>query len=126
MNNKGQVLTAFIILLPLILMLFTIVLDVGMLYTEKRRVDNNVKSTINYGLKHIEDETLKSKLTKLLTDNIDDIDSVYIDIEQNKITINLVKTQKSIFNAINLKKSYEIKSNYVGYINEDKIKLIKE
>lgn len=123
MNSKGQVLVVFIILLPLILLFVSLIIDVGVLYSEKRNVDNNVKSTIEYGLKHIEKDNTKKIMSDLLKENIDDIDSLYIDIQNSKITVTLVKKQRSIFN---LKQSSEIRSSYVGYIKEDKIKLIKE
>lgn len=126
MNNKGQVLVMFVILLPLILLLISLVVDMGMLYSEKRNVDNNVKSAITYGLENIDDNNIKFKINNLLKENISDIDSLYIDVTDNKITVNLIKKQTSIFNIVNLKKAYQINSKYVGYLNEGKIELLKE
>ena len=53
LNNKGQTLVAFIILIPVLIMIFTLVVDLGLLSIEKRKIDNEIKSTITYGLKNI-------------------------------------------------------------------------
>ena len=66
MNNKGQTLTAFIVLLPLIFMIFALILDLGLLYTEKQKINSNIKEAINYGLKNQEEKNLENKLNILI------------------------------------------------------------
>lgn len=126
MNNKGQVLAVFIILLPIVLLIFCLLVDLGMLYLEKRTIDNNLKSTISYGLNHLDDDNIEFKMGQILKDNISDIDSLYIDIDENKIHITLVKKQPSLFEITSLKSNYEIKISYTGYLNDNKIELIRK
>lgn len=125
MNNKGQVLVVFIILLPIVLLCFCMVVDLGILHLEKRTIDNNIKSTIKYGLKHVSDENIEFKMGQILKENIGDIDSLYIDVDDNKINITLVK-QHSLFAVTNLKANQEIKVGYTGYLKDDKIELIRK
>ena len=94
MNNKGQVLVLFVIILPVILLALLIIIQFGKLYLKKRATTNIIKDTIEYGLKHTQDEQIENKLNNLIETNIDDIDIKTITIFEDEIRINL--TQKSI------------------------------
>ena len=48
MNNKGQSLATFIIILPIIIMLLVLVLDYGLLSVEKRNITSDIKTSIKY------------------------------------------------------------------------------
>ena len=49
MNNKnGQVLVAFMLMLPLILLFLGLIIDIGLVFIEKRKIENNIKSVISY------------------------------------------------------------------------------
>ena len=62
-NNKGQTLVIFIIILPIILTIFTLVIDLGILYISKRNVENNVSNAIEYYLKNINNEKAETNMT---------------------------------------------------------------
>lgn len=94
MNNKGQVLVLFVIILPVILLALLIIIQFGKLYLKKQATTNIIKDTIEYGLKHTQDEQIENKLNNLIETNIDDIDIKTITIFEDEIRINL--TQKSI------------------------------
>ena len=127
LNNKGQTLVAFIILLPVFIMIFTLIVDLGLLSIEKRKVDNEIKSTITYGLKNIETDNLDLKLRKLILKNIDNINNedIKIRIENNYIKISLKLEKESLFKIIG-KEKYDIYSSYIGIIENNEIKLKKE
>lgn len=122
MNNKGQVLVTFILLLPLFLMLTVFIIDIGLLYTESKKIESNIKEAIEYGLT-TKDPDIKTNINKLLYSNIDDINSSNITIENNIITINITKNKKPIFN---LKNKINISITYKGYIDNNKIIYEKE
>lgn len=126
-NNKGQVLVAFVLMLPIIIMFCGLIIDCGYLFIEKRKVDNNIKDAITYGLNNIEleEEVIRAKITKILNVNIDDISTLEINIENKSVDINLEKYKKGIFTNIFSKQEYKISSHYKGYINEDKIVIRK-
>ena len=126
-DNKGQVLVTFILLLPILLILMATITETGLLYIEKRKVDNNVKDVLRYGLDNIAKDSLelRTDMTTTLTTNISDINRLDITIKNNIITIVLSKQKKSIFKEILSKDDYEIKSSYYGYLNNGKM-IVKE
>ena len=48
MNNKGQVLPIFVILFPIIILIVTYIVDIGLMYTEKRKIENTTYDARNY------------------------------------------------------------------------------
>ena len=46
MNNKGQSLVTFILLLPIIFLLIAVTTDLGYLELDKQKYQNEIKSTI--------------------------------------------------------------------------------
>ena len=122
-NNRGQVLIAFILLLPVLFMFMGLLIDVGYLYIEKRSVDNNIKDALEYSLKYIEqdDNTIENKIKNQLKLNIDKINSLDIKIENKIIDVKLEKVKESIFSVIFSKFEYKISSHYRGYINDEEI-----
>jgi len=124
LNNKGQVLVAFIILLPILLMLFTLVIDLGLMGYEKRNISNNIKDTIEFGLKNIDNLDIKNKMYNLLIKNIDDAD-IEIIIDNNYIKINVKKEYNRVFKILS-NGNYVIDITYSGNIVNNKITLKKE
>ena len=49
MNNRGQTLTIFIILIPVLFMLLGVIIDISYATYEKRNVENNIKYSISLG-----------------------------------------------------------------------------
>jgi uncharacterized protein (UPF0333 family) len=119
-DSRGQVLVAFVLLIPVILMLLALIVDVGFLYLEKRKTDNVVKDIINYGLDNInlQEVTLQEKITKLINSNLDDVQRLDIQIDANSIEINITRDKQSIFSNIYKDASYKIASDYVGDITD--------
>ena len=123
MNNKGQSLVLFILFLPLLFLLIAIIYDLGSLEINKQKNINEIKNTITYGLKNINDSDLNQKLNNLLDKNIKT--KTTLKIENNTITINLKYKEKSIFPNI-IKKNYPIDLTYKGYLDNEKIIIVKE
>ena len=99
MNNKGQALVIFVIILPILLMVFTLIIDFGFLYIEKRNISNNVYDSVEYYLENIDDEDVLNKTKELLNKNIKDMK---IDIKETDeyIKINVSKKRKSLYSII--------------------------
>lgn len=119
-DSRGQVLVAFVLLIPVILMLLALVVDVGLLYVEKRKTDNVIKDIINYGLDNLdlEEGTLQTKLTKLVNSNLDDVQRLNMQIEADSIEINIIRNKQSIFSNVYKDASYKIVSDYVGNVTD--------
>ncbi len=124
-NNRGQTLVVFILLLPILLMIAAIIIDSGILFNEKRKIDNTVKEALTYGINHITEEEVINNIKKLINKNISDIQKLDVEINNNIIIIELKKTKESIFSFIFGKNSHDIEANYRGYKDNNDI-IIKE
>ena len=126
MNNKGQTLALFVIFLPVLLLLLVLVIDIGKAIVKKVELNNINEIVLEYGLDNLDKENLKDDLINLVKLNNSDIDQINIDIVDNKIYINLLDNNDSIFKKIVSISKFNIESNYVGYIinNEKRIERV--
>lgn len=118
MNNKGQSLVIFILLLPVIFILITGLWEIGNLSITQNRYKREIQDTIKYGLNHIEEENIEEKLLNLLNTNLEGTKDVRIENEEIEITVEY--QYNSIYKAI-LKNKQTIKLNYIGYKENEKI-----
>lgn len=107
-NNNGQVLVAFLLLLPLFFLIAAIVLDFGQIALEKRKVNNTLNEALDYANTHKEDENLESSIKLLLKENIENIDVLEIDLRDEKVKIHIVKKVDGSFKNILDKDLYKI------------------
>lgn len=110
MNNKGQTLVIFVIILPILLMALTLIIDLGFLYIEKRNIGNNLYDSVEYYLDNIEEENIDVKVKELLKKNIDDV-NININETDSYVEITVLKQRKSIYSIIthdtNIKLTYK-------------------
>lgn len=116
-NNKGQVLTLFVLIIPIIILLLILVIDIGLITTEKQKIDNVNYIAIEYGVEHISDTNIKEKLINIINKNIKELENITIDINDEKVEIQLNKKANGIIS----KKIFNLTSHYIGYIKEEKI-----
>lgn len=127
MNNKGQTLVLFVLLLPLIFIFIAMVLETGSLLIIRKQVDDEIKQTIKYGLK-LEDtdpSEVSDKMKKMLIDNLGSDIKCEIKIATSDIHVEVIKKYHGLFPTI-VKQDYEIKRNFRGYLSNNKIKIEKE
>ena len=118
MNNKGQTLVLFVILLPLIFILISFCLDNGNLLLEKTKINNTIKDLVKGEFKNNLDlEELKNLINKNIDVNIDKINM------ENEI---LYLTISKKYDGIIFKKNYTIKLSYKAYMENDKVIIKKE
>ena len=99
MNNKGQVLVIFIIILPILLILLTLIVDLRLLYIDKKSIEDNTYSAISYYLKNKNKDDIEDKVSKLLNKNIKNSDITINDTEEY-IEIIVSKEHKSLYSKI--------------------------
>ena len=126
LNNKGQVLVCFVIMLPILLLAIALIVNLGIYGIEKRKVSNTVRDTIKYGLNHIDDDNVKDTMRDLIIQNIDDINASDINITtaNSYIKINVTKTEKALFSGFN--NNLQIDVTYSGNISDNGIKIMEE
>ena len=123
MNNKGQVLVCFVLMIPIIFMVFALIVNLGLLSIEKRKISNTIKSSITYGLKHIDEENLEGTLRELIKKNVDNIDELIVLVDNNYISIKLSKKYHGILNYLT---NENVTLAYNGNIINSKITIKEE
>ena len=104
MNRNGQVLVFFVILIPIFLTIAAFAIDLGYNYYQSNALNNLNKMVIKYGMKHIENNNVRTKMIDLIYKNNHDIDEYTLLIENNKITLVMKESVDSIFGkVINIK-----------------------
>lgn len=115
MNNKGQVLIIFVILIPILMLIMSMIVNIGYLQIEKKNVDSIVRDAVEFYLN--DSSTDKDKLVReLITKNIDD-SNISINEDVFYVEISVSTKIKGLLNAD------EYKVTYRGY--KDTLKIIK-
>ena len=118
MNNKGQTLVVFVLFLPVLVIVITMIINKSNMYYDKRNMENIAKEAINYGLSNIEDENIEDKIKIFISKNIDCEKEVKIEDGEIRVTLKKEnKTEKKILGYGN------IKIKYKGKIEDNKKKV---
>ena len=122
LNEKGQSLALFVIFLPVIMMIGTLVIDIGLANYNKHKLDEISKSVLDYGINNIDNDPY-SNMVDLIYQNDSDIDSygIDMDLDNRKIKLVIKKATKGVFGSIIGKEIYKEESSYVGYFKEENI-----
>lgn len=118
LNNKGQSLVIFVALLPILLLIIAFIFELGNLSTIKNKYENEIKSTIEYGLNNQNDENLQNKLLRLLNENIEGNKEVQVD--KDEIKVHVTYNPKGIYPSI-FKQEFVIDLTYKGQFTTGKI-----
>lgn len=126
LNNKGQSLVMFIIIIPIFLLIFTLVYDIGTAIYEKNRLSNTGYMVIDYGLDNI-NHVSEIELIEFVQMNTYNLNYISVVIEESKIEVILGKDIKGIIGKMFGFNLIEANSHYEGTIsnNNKKIERIK-
>lgn len=116
-DNKGQILPLFIIIIPIILIFVSYVVDLGIMATDKRKLNNIVKDAVSYYINH-DSENVYGDTLEYLNKNIKSADITILDYD-DYVVITVIKKRKSIYSIINI--NNEIRVEYVGYKESKRI-----
>lgn len=123
MDSKGQTLVIFVLILPILLLLFALILEVGNLGLTTNKYETEIKDTIEYGLNHLDNENLEEVLTNLLKANLDG--DISVEINNQVIKVNVKQKYDALFNNL-LNNRFDIDLTYNGYIENEKLIIQKE
>ena len=118
LNNKGQSLVLFVVVIPILLFILILVIDIGKAINLKQELNNINKIVLDYGLDNIDEENLKVELIELVKLNNNEIDEIDIKLDNDKIYLNISCDMDLIFTSLGDLSLFEITSSYVGYIYE--------
>lgn len=123
MDSKGQTLIIFVLILPILLLLFALIWEVGNLGFTINKYETEIEDTIKYGLNHLDDENLEKVLTNLLKANLDG--KISVEINNQTIKVNVKQKYDAMFNNL-LNHKFDIDLTYNGYIENKKLIIKKE
>ena len=113
LNNKGQSLVLFVVIMPIILLMFVLVYDIGNAMYEKNKLSNVSYMVIDYAL----DKVDENDLIDLIDKNTNNLSSVSVLIDNGKVNVTLTKTIKGTFGKVFNFDLIEAKSEYTGYMD---------
>lgn len=125
LNNKGQTLVLFVMLLPIMLLVMVLVFDIGKSIVEKQRLDNISFMIVSYGIEHSGDDNIEDTLKELVTLNYKDATDVEVLVKDDYVSVSLSGKVKGVFGNLVGKSFFEVRSYYIGNINDKKIKRVK-
>lgn len=126
LNNHGQTLIMFVILLPLLLIIMAFIIDTSYIYCEKIKLESNTKEIIKNLYDYRLDSSITNRVNELYKKNNIDNYNVKLDVSEKYLKIINDYEIDSLFgNIIGIKK-YKIKTNIKGYMKDSKIKYEKE
>ena len=124
-DNRGQSLVMFVVIVPLLLLVLAMVVDIGNLVNNKIEINSVNKLAISYGIDNIDKDNIENEVKDIINKNYKDIDDIKISIQDEKISIDLKCYSKSIFGNIIGTKGYLIESSYKAYMDSDKKRIEK-
>lgn len=121
LNNKGQILVLFVVLLPILLFVIVLVVDVGSIMTSKQDLNNINYMMVDYGLDNMGKENIESEITNYILLNTNKLDDIDVRVIDNEVYIYMQKYEKSLISHIFNIKGFQIVSEYNGtVINDEK------
>ena len=121
MKNRGQALVLFVLLLPIILLMFAFVIDIGLLSYSKKSINMKIEEIIEDGLSN---NLSEREIHELLIKNIKNIENKNIIKKENGLQITLQIKLNPIFPNIVNQDKYEV--TYSGKINEQNINIVRK
>lgn len=115
LNNKGQSLVMFIIFMPVLLLMLTLVYDIGNGLYEKEKISNVNYMAVSYGLDNI-DKAEEQDLIDIIMKNTNNLDNISVNIENDTIDIKIDKDIKGIIGGTFNVSLIEVRSEYTGKI----------
>ena len=124
MNNKGQSLVTFVLLIPVILLLLFMIYDIANMVMLKLELNDINYLVTSYGVDKLDNVGIDNKLREMVIKNKSDIDTIDIKVMDGKLYVILEDT---LDNKISLIRKFKlkIKSSYIGYMENDEKRIMK-
>ena len=126
LNNKGQTLIMFILLIPFILVIMALVIDTSFVYKEKIKFQSVTKTIMKTTYENKDATDFNDKIINLYKKNGIYTNNIVIKVNSDSVVIKNQAKVKSVFGNIIGIKNYEVKFSYKIYKKNESIKVIKE
>lgn len=126
MNKQGQTLILFVILLPILLLLFAVVVDTGIVIKEQTKLKSTLRTILKTTYQKKEEENYEAIIKELCSKNNIPTDNLQIEVIDTNIIVSNTYEKESIFGKIVGINSYKIKSSLKGIETNEGLKIEKE
>ncbi len=126
MNKQGQTLILFVILLPILLLLFAVVVDTGIVIKEQTKLKSTLRTILKTTYQKKEEENYEAIVKELCSKNNIPTDNLQIEVIDTNIIVSNTYEKESIFGKIVGINSYKIKSSLKGIETNEGLKIEKE
>lgn len=122
MNNKGQTLVLFLFLLPIILIVSLSIYQVATMGLEKRKIEDSVNASVEYGINNIDNISLEEKIKEMIiTENPSiKVENIIIDISNKQVTVTVTKEY-----IISFIIEQKLNVSYIGKLVNGKVEIIE-
>ena len=124
LNNRGQSLVLFIVFVPILLVILTLVYDVGTAIWEKNKLSNVSYLVVDYGLDNIKNID-ENELVNFVMKNTNNLSNISINIDNSVINIKLTKKIKGVIGKMFGFNLITASCEYKGYILDNNKKIEK-
>lgn len=130
LDNKGQSLVLFVMLLPIMIGIIILVIDCGNVMVRKNEIDNVIEMVLDYGFDANNSDIDNMVGNDISINNISDVKSLevllgynledsynQVKIDGNKILIKSSVYVEGVFSKVLGFNGFKIESSYIGYID---------
>lgn len=126
MNRNGQTLVAFVIIVPIFILLMAFVVDTGFILKEYTKLNSLSRTILKTNYQSRNETDYVEKIATLYKKNNIPIENLEVIVNDNEVKIINFYKIDSIFGKIIGIKNYDIKLEIVAYESEGKIIVEKE
>lgn len=126
MNNKGQTLLAFVLLLPVFIIFMAFVCDTGFVLKENTKLNNLTKTILKETQDDYDSSSYQDEIKKLYDLNDEKDIDLKINLKSDSKTIEITKNVPSIFGNVIGIKNYKISVKYNIKKENEKLVIEKE
>jgi len=127
LNNKGQTLIMFVLIIPILILVAILAIDIGNISNSKISLNNINTLALEYGLENKDNANILNDMIDLIQKNDNSITDIRIFEIENGFKIGLSKEENSILGSFININNYTILSEYEGRVENNNfiIKRIK-
>lgn len=122
MNNKGQTLVLFVILIPVLLLLFVTFYQIGSIGLDKKKIEDSIETALEYGVNNLDSELLYVSMHDIIKESNNEIKEkdIEINVLGDEITVIVRKKYKVAF-IVDEEKVY----SYTGRKVNEKVEIVE-
>ncbi len=126
MNHKGQTLVAFLLFIPMLLIMLACIIDISYIEKEKIKLENVTKMILQTTYKDENEPVDFEQVKKLYEKNHIASDNLQVNASSNGMTIKNKYSVKSIFGSVVGLKNYPIQVNMQAQYRNGQLYINKE